>query len=201
MLLYSSGVPGLAAPPPLGQSIPYIGMPSTYLLFSGSVAVYSATRLNHGSSSMPAGRGGGPVQAPVEHEHVVGGAGERGVVVHRGAAAHDVVVLGGDDGGEFVALGVQAFGERGDEFGERFALGRRGALEVDLDALVAVARAERGELFDRVLAALGSLRIWFSSVGFWQFRRGITAIWRASAQPVTSGSSLPVTAPPAPQLK
>ena len=49
--------------------------------------------------------------------------------------------------------------------------------------------------------AAGSLRIWFSSVGFWQFRRGITAIPRASAQPVTSGSSTPVTAPFTPQSK
>ena len=49
--------------------------------------------------------------------------------------------------------------------------------------------------------AAGSLRICSSSAGFWQFRRGITATWRARAQPVTSGQSLPVTVPPRPQLK
>ncbi len=55
MLSYSSGVPGLPEPPPLAQSIPYIGMPSTNLLRLGIVAVYSAMRLNHGYSSIEPG--------------------------------------------------------------------------------------------------------------------------------------------------
>ena len=45
---------------------------------------------------------------------------------------------------------VQPRGECGDPGGEGFALGRGGALEVDLDARVAVAFAQRRELVDHV---------------------------------------------------
>ena len=50
---------------------------------------------------------GRPVHSPVQHEQVVRGDRQGRVVVHRGPAGHDVVVLGRDDRRQFVALFVQ----------------------------------------------------------------------------------------------